>query len=294
MHGLRRDGTVFPIGLSVASWKSNGATLYRGLIRDISEQKHAEDVLRKLSEALQRSDELKSALLASISHDLRTPLTSIRTAIDNLLQADLNWDHQQQQEFHLIIGEEAARLTRLVEDLLDMARIEAGELRLSIQLGSVAEICGNVLDRCERELRQHRVSIDCSEYLPLVKVDSPMIAEVLTHLVENAAKYSPDGSEIVVSARLESNELLISVKDQGPGIGTDECDRVFDKFYRSRRLPASANAGTGMGLAIARGIIEAHGGRIWVDSEPGHGAVFTFALHVGDNVTGLPAPVPSR
>ena len=294
MHGLRRDGTVFPIGLSVASWKSNGATFYSGIIRDISEQKNAEDELRKLSEALQRSDELKSALLASISHDLRTPLTSIRTAIDNLLQANLRWDREQQQEFHLIISEEAARLARLVEDLLDMARIEAGELRLSIQLGSVAEICGNVLDRCERELRQHRVSIDCSEDLPLVKVDSPMIAEGLTHLVENAAKYSPDGSEIVVTARLESNELLISVKDQGPGIGTDECDRVFDKFYRSTRLPASANAGTGMGLAIARGIIEAHGGRIWVDSEPGHGAVFTFALHVGDNVRGLPAPVPSR
>lgn len=294
MHGLKRDGTVFPIGLSVASWKSNGATFYSGIIRDISEQKNAEDKLRKLSEALLRSDELKSALLASISHDLRTPLTSIRTAIDNLLQANLRWDREQQQEFHLIISEEAARLTRLVEDLLDMARIEAGELRLSMQLGSVAEICGNVLDRCERDLRQHRVSVDCSEYLPLVKVDSPMIAEVLTHLVENAAKYSPDGSEIVVTARLESNELLISVKDQGPGIGTDECDRVFDKFYRSTRLPASANAGTGMGLAIARGIIDAHGGRIWVDSEPGHGAVFTFALHVGDNVTGLPAPVPSR
>ena len=294
MRGLRRDGTVFPIGLSVASWKSNGATFYSGIIRDISEQKHAEDVLRKLSEALQRSDELKSALLASISHDLRTPLTSIRTAIDNLLQPDLHWDHQQQQEFHLIISEEAARLTRLVEDLLDMARIEAGELRLSIQLGSVAEICGNVLDRCERELRQHRVSIDCSEDLPLVKVDSPMIAEVLTHLVENAAKYSPAGSEIVVTARLEPNELLISVKDQGLGIGADECNRVFDKFYRSTRLPASANTGTGMGLAIARGIIEAHGGRIWVDSKPGHGAVFTFALQVGDNDEELPTPVPSR
>jgi two-component system sensor histidine kinase KdpD len=143
-------------------------------------------------------------------------------------------------------------------------------------------------------LRHHRVSIDCSEDLPLVKVDSPMIAEVLTHLVENAAKYSPAGSEIVVTARLERNELLISIKDQGPGIGADECDRVFDKFYRSTRLPVSANTGTGMGLAIARGIIEAHGGRIWVDSKPGHGAVFTFALQVGDNDEGLPTPVPSR
>jgi PAS domain S-box-containing protein len=283
MHGLRKDGTVFPIGLSVASWKTDGAIFYSGIVRDISDQKQAEDVLRNLSEALKKSDELKSALLASVSHDLRTPLTSIRTAIDNLLQGDLRWDHAQQQEFHLIISEEAVRLTRLVEDLLDMARIEAGELRPSMQLGAVAEICGNVLDRCERELRHHRVKIRCSEDLPLVKVDSPLIAEALTHLVENAAKYSPAGSEIVVSARLESNELLISVKDDGPGLKADEFDRVFDKFYRSTHLNGDGTSGTGMGLAIARGIIEAHGGRIWVDSEFGHGAVFTFALQVGDN-----------
>jgi PAS domain S-box-containing protein len=282
LEGLRKDGTVFPIGLSVASWKSDGATFYSGIVRDISDQKQAEDVLRNLSEALKKSDTLKSALLASVSHDLRTPLTSIRTAIDNLLQGDLRWDHAQQHEFHLIISEEAARLTRLVEDLLDMARIEAGELRPSMQLGAVAEICSNVLDRCERELRHHRVRIACSEDLPLVKVDSPLIAEALTHLVENAAKYSPAGSEIVVSARLESNELLISVKDHGPGLKADEFDRVFDKFYRSTRLSDEGASGTGMGLAIARGIIEAHGGRIWVESEFGHGAVFTFALQVGD------------
>ena len=115
-----------------------------------------------------------------------------------------------------------------------------------------------------------------------MKVDSPLIAEALTHLVENAAKYSSAGSEIVVSARLESDELLISVKDHGPGLKADEFDRVFDKFYRSTRLSDDGTSGTGMGLAIARGIIEAHGGRIWVESEFGHGAVFTFALQVGD------------
>jgi PAS domain S-box-containing protein len=283
MHGLRKDGTVFPIGLSVSSWKNDEATFYSGIIRDISEQKRAEAVLRNLTEASRRSDELKSALLASVSHDLRTPLTSIRTAIDNLLQGDLQWDHAQQQEFHLIISEEAARLTRLIGDLLDMARIEAGELRPSMQLGAVAEICGNVLERCERELRHHRVRVDCSEDLPLVKVDSPLIAEGLTHLVENAARYSPSGSEILVSARLARDELLISVKDHGPGIEADEFDRVFEKFYRSTRLKGDSTSGTGMGLAIARGIIEAHGGRIWVDSKVGHGAVFTFALPVGED-----------
>jgi PAS domain S-box-containing protein len=294
MHGLRNDGTVFPIGLSVASWKNNGANFYSGIIRDISEQKRAEDGLRNLTEALKRSDELKSALLASVSHDLRTPLTSIRTAIDNLLQGDLRWDQAQQQEFHLIISEEVARLTRLVGDLLDMARIEAGELRPSMQLGAVAEICGNVLDRCERDLRHHRVSIDCSEDLPLVKVDSPLIAEGLTHLVENAARYSPAGSEILVSARLERDELLISVKDHGPGIEADEFDRVFEKFYRSTHLNSDATSGTGMGLAIARGIIEAHGGRIWVDSKVGHGAVFTFALPVGENQVAVKAFMRGR
>ena len=285
VQGLKRSGAVFPIGLSVASWEIGKTSFYSGIIRDISDQKHKEDDLRKLTEALTRSDELKSALLASVSHDLRTPLTSIRTAIENLLHSDLRWNHSQQQEFHLIISEEASRLTRLVEDLLDMARIEAGELRPSMQLGVVAEICGNVLERCEGELREHRVLVDCPEDLPLVKVDSPLIAEALTHLIENAAKYSPAGSEISVSALIEGDELLISVKDQGPGIAKDEFDRVFDKFYRSTHLPDHNNIGTGMGLPIARGIIKAHGGRIWVESEPGQGSVFKFALHVGDTDT---------
>jgi two-component system, OmpR family, sensor histidine kinase KdpD len=132
-------------------------------------------------------------------------------------------------------------------------------------------------------LRHHSVKIDCSEDLPLVKVDSPLIAEALTHLVENAAKYSPAESEIIISARLESDELLISVRDDGPGIEANEFDRVFDKFYRSTRVNNEGASGTGMGLAIARGIIEAHGGRIWVESEFGHGAVFTFAIQVRDN-----------
>lgn len=280
VQGLKSDGSTFPIGLSVAAWKIGNRTFYSGIIRDSSEQKDTEDKLRRLTDELVKSDELKSALLASVSHDLRTPLTSIRTAIDNLLQTNLRWNDAQQQEFHLIISEEAMRLTRLVEDLLDMARIEAGELRPSMQPGVAAEICGNVMERCERELRDHRVRVDCPEDLPSVKMDSPLIAEALTHLVENAAKYSRAGTEIFVSAHVQGDELFFSVKDDGPGIAVDEFDRVFDRFFRSSHLSEHQSMGTGMGLPIARGIIQAHGGRIWVDSEPGHGAVFTFALPI--------------
>ena len=281
LQGLKQDGSLFPIGLSVAAWKIGDRSFYSGIIRDISDQKDKEHKLRDLTEKLTRSDALKSALLASVSHDLRTPLTSMRTAVENLLQADLGWDHAQQTEFHLIINEEVTRLTRLVEELLDMARIEAGELRPSMQPGSVAEICDHVLDRCKRELRDHRVRVDCPEDLPPVTVDSPLIAEALTHLVENAAKYSPAGSEISVNARVADDELLISVSDEGPGIEPDELDRVFDRFYRSSRLSNENIIGTGMGLPIARGIIQHHGGRIWAESKLGHGAVFTFALRVG-------------
>ncbi|MBO0799778.1 MAG: hypothetical protein J2P31_13235, partial [Blastocatellia bacterium] len=181
-------------------------------------------------------------------------------------------------ELHLIISEGVGNLSRLVEDLLAMARVEAGALQLSTQWTSPTDICSHVLDRCANELRDHRVNVECSEDLPSVKVDPRLVAEALTHLVENAAKYSPRGSEITVRVQLRGDELLMSATDQGPGIAPEERDRIFDKFYRSAQRSAQQSDGTGMGLAIARGIIEAHGGRIWVESVPNEGTTFTFAL----------------
>ncbi len=248
----------------------NGTLLYT--CRDITGRKQAE--------ALKQSDALKSALIASVSHDLRTPLTSIRASVDSLLHNELNWDQTTLHEFHLIISEEVNRLMRLVENLLAMARIDAGEMHPAKQWGSVAEICHNVLDRCAGATGRHRAHVECAEGLPLVRVDSRLIAQALANLVENAAKYSPPKSRIIVRAWLERDQLLMSVTDEGPGIAPEELDRIFDKFYRGRLLHGEQNGGTGMGLAIARGIIEAHGGRIWVESKPGQGAAFIFALPV--------------
>jgi PAS domain S-box-containing protein len=278
LHGLRKDGSEFPLELSLSSWETERGELFSGVIRDLTERKRNDEALRTLSESLKKSDELKSALLASVSHDLRSPLTSMRAAADSLLDRELNLDPDTLHELHLIVGEGVSRLTRLVEDLLAMARVEAGALQLSTQWTSPADICSDVLDRCASELRDHRVSVECAEDLPSVKVDPRLVAEALTHLVENAAKYSPRGSEITVRAQFRSDELLMSATDQGPGIPPEERDRIFDKFYRSAHRSGQQCDGTGMGLAIARGIIEAHGGRIWVESAPNRGATFTFAL----------------
>ena len=238
--------------------------------------------LKELSrtEALRQSDQLKSALLASVSHDLRTPLTSIRVAVDNLLEKNLDWDSEALHEFHLIISEEVNRLTRLVQNLLEMARIEAGELHPVKEWGTVSEIFGHVLDRCKTELSSHRVRMELGGNMPMVKIDSPLVAEAIANLLDNAEKYSTEGSEIVLRGVVDGDELTVSVSDQGPGIPSNELPRVFDKFYRGTSRSVNRRDGTGMGLAISRGIIEAHGGRIWVESTPGNGATFAFKLPV--------------
>lgn len=232
------------------------------------------------TEALRQSDELKSALLASVSHDLRTPLTSIRAAVDNLLQEEIGWDKSAMHEFHLIISEEVSRLTRLVQNLLEMARIEAGELHLTKEWMPIEELFNNVLDRCFASIRNHRIVLNIDRAQSLVRIDSRLVAEALTNLVENAAKYSPADSRIVLQAVAEDGELTISVSDEGQGVAPDERERIFDKFYRGNRLSEYQSGGTGMGLAIARGIIEAHGGRIWVESTPGQGSTFAFTMPV--------------
>ncbi|MEW6736937.1 MAG: ATP-binding protein [Acidobacteriota bacterium] len=232
------------------------------------------------TEALRQSDRLKSALLASVSHNLRTPLTAIRTSVDSLLNEDFAWDKSTLREFHLIISEETYRLTRIVENLLEMARIDAGELYPLKQWNAVSEIISSTLDRCAAVVRDHEIIIEINESLPVVKVDSRLLAEVLTNLLENAAKYSPANSKIIIRGEIEKEQLIISVIDQGPGIAPDELERVFDKFYRGNRNSRLHTQGTGMGLAIARGIVEAHNGKIWVESRLEYGSTFKFAVPV--------------
>src|SRR5882724_6220620 len=248
------------------------------------------------AEALRESERLKSALLDAVTHDLRTPLTSIKASVTTLLDelktrasdaspAVLSEDGR--REMLDVINEESDRLNRFIEGLVEMARIEAGELRLRRRWGTVEEMVEMAIARAKPLTDQHRVDVEIEKDLPIVLVDARAVSEVFYTLVDNAAKYSPAGTLIRIAASRAENDMIIaSVEDCGPGIPIDLRERVFDKFFRAIRAADSSRSqpsGTGMGLAIARGIVEAHSGRIWIESSAGGlGTRAVFTLPIGD------------
>jgi two-component system sensor histidine kinase KdpD len=238
-------------------------------------------------EVLQRTDALRAALISSVSHDLRTPLTSIKAAASSLLQEDVQWDDEERRSFTLAIEQEADRLNRLVENLLDISRIEGGALQPEKEWYPFDELLHDVLGRMQPSLQGRHVTINLPTDLPPVELDYMMIDQVLTNLIENALRYTPAGSPIDISASVRATELLIVVSDRGPGIPSADLKRIFDKFYRVLGS-ARVTGGTGVGLAVCRGLIEAHGGRIWAENRVGGGASFSFTLPLRNEV---PSPV---
>lgn len=246
------------------------------------------------AEALRQSEKLKSALLDAVTHDLRTPLTSIKASITTLLDAEslqtednVALDNDSRLEMLEVIDEESDRLNRFIGDLIELARIEAGELQLRRRWGAVDEIISIALNRAKLLTKEHRVEVNLEKELPVVRVDANAVSEVVYTLVDNAAKYSPPGSKITIEAHVGPNGLIVmSVEDQGKGIPVNLRERVFDKFFRATRngdVSTSQPSGTGLGLAIAKGIIEAHHGKIWIESgEGGKGTRVVFTLSVGD------------
>ena len=235
-------------------------------------------------EVLRRTDALRAALLSSVSHDLRTPLSSIKAAASSLLQEDVQWDDEARHSFALAIVREADRLNRLVANLLDMSRIEAGALKPEKEWYPINELIQDVVARMQPVLQGRVVHTDLPADLPPVKLDYLQIDQVLTNLLENAVRYTPAESPIDIGVRLDGEYMLISVADRGPGIPAADLDRVFDKFYRvmETQTKATRTTGSGLGLAVCKGLVEAHGGRIWVENRQGGGAIFQFTLPLGE------------
>ena len=235
----------------------------------------------RLSEEAQQAhvrvetERMRNAILSSVSHDLRTPLATITGAASSLLDGQRHLEPAARLELARSIYREADRLDRLLRNLLDMMRIEAGAVQLSKEWHPVDEVVGAALARLEGRLRDHIVNTAFPADLPLVLVDGVLLEQVVINLVENAVKYAPAGSVIDLSASAGDREVVVEVADRGPGIPVGEEARIFDKFYRAK--PAR-EGGVGLGLTICRGVIEAHGGRIWAENRHGGGAVFRFAI----------------
>jgi len=247
------------------------------------------------AKAVKQSERLKSALLDAVTHDLRTPLTSIKASVTTLIddQASAGADDgarlgdEGRQEMLEVIDEEADRLDRFIERLMELARIEAGELHLRKRWSSLEEIVAAAVKRAQPRTQNNRVMVHSESDLPSANVDEPGLVEVLYVLLDNAAKYSPRGSLIKIGAvKGDNDDVRLIVEDEGPGIPLDLRERVFDKFYRAPGMNEQM-AGTGMGLAIAQGIVEAHDGHIWIEDKPsGPGARFVVSLPNRPQATG--------
>ena len=228
------------------------------------------------AEAARQEERLRSALLDSVTHELRTPLTAIKASVTSLLtQSELS--EVQRRELFSVINEESDHLNHLIEEAIEMARLDAGEIELEIEAHPIREVVEAAIEDSRNALANHSVEIRLPEGLPPVPMDPVRIREVLTQLLDNAVKYSPAGSPIVISSEVSGQYLVTSVADRGAGIDSFEQALIFDKFYRGKEHRYRVQ-GTGMGLAICKAIVEAHGGSVGVTSQVGSGSVFHFSL----------------
>jgi two-component system sensor histidine kinase KdpD len=242
------------------------------------------------AEILRRTDQLRAALLNAVSHDLRTPLATIMASAGSLRQHDVKWTEDERQGFAQAIEQEAERLNRLVGNLLDLSRIEGGSLRPDMSWHDVGALVEDVVDRLRPVTARHRLQTFVPANMPPVWLDSVEIGEALYNLIENAAKYSPPESEIQVEVRRERNALQVSVSDHGPGIPIAALPHLFDPFYRAID-GTQRPQGLGLGLAVVKGLVEAHGGKVIAENRAGGGARFVFSLPQDESVTGAP-PAP--
>jgi PAS domain S-box-containing protein len=266
LAGRKRSGEEFPLELSLSTWHAGGETFFTGFLRDISERKRAQEIL-------QRSDLLKTAVLRAVSHDLRSPLTSIVAAGESIVSPNL--DSQARGELASVIVDEASRLARLVDKLLDLSRLQGGAASPRLVWCSIEELFDVALEQMPGAGEEFRISVE--RELPSVHADAAQLERVFVNLFENARRFA-SGRPINVEAYAKhESQLVVCVSDSGPGIAEADHKRVFEPFYRVDNGDLSYR-GSGLGLAIVKGFVEANGGKVWVESSPGDGSTFVVEL----------------
>jgi len=221
---------------------------------------------------------MKSDFVSTVSHELRTPLTSIYGFAETLLRRDIGFSDAERETFLGYIASESERLTRIVDALLNVARLDSGNLRVDLRATDVGALLQEAVPAEDADTNGHRFVVDVPGGVPDVRADADKLRQVVDQLIANAVKYSPAGGVVRLEARQRTDAVEISVADEGVGIPTSRLDRVFDKFYRG----GDSQPGTGLGLFIAQGLVAAMGGKIWVNSKEGRGSRFTFELPVAE------------
>jgi len=269
---------------AVPALNPDGSTSLIEVFRDITERERLMEQIIQAKvkiEALNQSEKMKTELLAIVSHDLRTPLSIIKGYTETVLHRYKDLPEHELVDLLTDIDAETRYLNRLVGNLLDMARIESGSLQLNRDWYQVSEILEGVNTSLNALTKERRLAKNIPEPLPPVFIDRVYIGEVLINLCENAVKYSAKGKQITIEAKLDTGSIIMSVIDEGPGITAEDREKIFQRFYRINQFDTS-QTGIGLGLPICVGIIEKHGGKIWVESSPGVGSKFSFNLPLKD------------
>jgi PAS domain S-box-containing protein len=272
ISAMRADGTEFPIELTVTRIKLEGRPVFTGFMRDITERKRIE---QQRLEAIRARDEL----VAIVSHELKNPLTAIATNIELIRRFKLkDLDDKPLEAMLERTKYSIQRMSRLTSDLLDVTKLDAGKLAIQPALAEIAPIVADAIECCSGTATEKRIRIErhLARELPEANCDKERVVQVLCNLIGNAIKFSPSESSVVVRALLaDSGAVRFEVEDSGSGIFEDQIPKVFDRFWQASQTAAK---GTGLGLSIAKGIVEAHGGKIWVKSKAGKGSTFYFTL----------------
>jgi two-component system sensor histidine kinase KdpD len=269
--GVRSIGTI---GVAEADLSRESLDALSTLVAIAIERTNAVENVGK-AEAAREHEKLHSAILDSIAHEFRTPLTAIKASVTSMLGGGLDGPHQ--TELLTVIDEESDRMDHLVEEAIQLARLEANRVALNRMPHDIRDAINRATESAKKTLSAHPIALAIQENIPSAEFDLELISNVLLQLLENAAKYSPPESPIHISAEKNDREILVSVADRGPGVDELEQALIFDKFYRGKDSRYSVQ-GTGMGLAIAKAVVEAHGGTIRVTSQLGQGSVFCFTL----------------
>jgi PAS domain S-box-containing protein len=263
------DGETITVGITYSPLFNEQGELVNiiGNVHDITRFREAE--------------EMKSTFISIISHELKTPVSLIKGYAGTLRREDANWDETTLQQSLAVIEEESDRLNDLIDNLLEASRLQAGGLELNIEEMRLDDLAERVVEKFRPQTKDHLLVADFPPEFPTVRADYDRMEQVFNNLISNALKYSSQGGTIRVQGWREGEWICVAVSDEGMGISKRDQARIFDRFYRAEEVMTSKTKGAGLGLYLVRAIIAAHGGRIWVQSEKGHGAIFIFALPRG-------------